>query len=57
MTSVHIGEKLREHSTSYFTLSSCPVPSFRGKQMGKKMETVADFIVLGSKITVDGEQP
>ena len=57
MTSVHIGEKPREHSTSYFTLSSCPVPSFRGKQMGKKMETVADFIVLGSKITVDGEQP
>ena len=25
-----------------------------GKYMGKKMETVADFIFLGSKITVDG---
>ena len=30
-----------------------PVPSLQGKQMDKKMETVTDFIFLGSKITVD----
>ena len=30
------------------------VPSLHGKQMGEKMETVADFIFLGSKITADG---
>ena len=29
-------------------------PMTHGKYMGKKMETVADFIFLGSKITVDG---
>ena len=32
-----------------------PVPSLQGKQMEKKMETVADFIFLGSKITVDDD--
>ena len=31
------------------------MPSFHGKQLGKKMETVADFIFLGSKITADGD--
>ena len=31
------------------------MPSFHGKQLGKKMETVADFIFLGSKITVDSD--
>ena len=29
--------------------------SLHGKQMGKKWKTVADFIFLGSKITVDSE--
>ena len=32
-----------------------PVPSPHGKQMGKKMETVTEFIFLGSKITADGD--
>ena len=32
-----------------------PVPSFHGKQLGEKMETVADFIFSGSKITVDSD--
>ena len=32
-----------------------PVPSLHGKYIGKKMETVTDFIFLGSKITVDGD--
>ena len=31
------------------------IPSLHGKQMGRKMETVTDFIVLGSKITKDGD--
>ena len=31
------------------------VTSLHGKQMGKKMETVADFIFLGSKIIVDDD--
>ena len=31
------------------------VPSLHGKEMGKKMETVRDFIFLGSKITADGD--
>ena len=31
-----------------------PVPSLHGKQMGK-LEAVADFIFLGSKITADGD--
>ena len=31
------------------------VPSLHGKQMGKKMEIVTDFIFLGSKITADGD--
>ena len=31
------------------------VPSFPGKKEGKKLETVTDFLFLGSKITVDGD--
>ena len=31
------------------------VPSHHGKLMGKKMETVRDFIFLDSKITEDGD--
>ena len=31
------------------------VPTLHGKQMGKKMETVSDFIFLVSKITTDGD--
>ena len=31
------------------------VPSLHGEQMGKKMETVTDFIFLGSWITVDSD--
>ena len=33
-------------------MASGPITSW---QMGKKMETVRDFIVLGSKITADGD--
>ena len=32
-----------------------PVPSLYGKVTRKKMETVTDFIFLGSKITADGD--
>ena len=32
-----------------------PVPSLHGKEMGKKIETVTDFILGGSKITADGD--
>ena len=31
------------------------MPSLHGKSIGEKVETVSDFIFLGSKITVDGE--
>ena len=31
------------------------VPSLHGKQIGETVETVADFIFLGSKITADGD--
>ena len=34
-------------------MASCPITSW--KIGGEKMETVADFIFLGSKITVDGD--
>ena len=30
-------------------------PSLRGKYMGETMETMWDFIFLGSKITADGD--
>ena len=32
-----------------------PVPSLHGKKNGETMETVTDFIFLGSKITADGD--
>ena len=32
-----------------------PVPSLHGKTDGERMETVTDFIFLGSKITEDGD--
>ena len=32
------------------------IPSRHGKLMGEKMETVTDFIFLGSKIIVDGDR-
>ena len=35
--------------------SGLPFPSPSWQTDGKKMETVADFIFLGSKITVDGD--
>ena len=31
------------------------ITSLHGKQIWKKVETVADFIFLGSKITVEGD--
>ena len=34
-------------------MASCPIT--HGKQMGKKMEAVTDFILGGSKITADGD--
>ena len=34
-------------------MASCPITS--QKTDGKKVETVTDFIFLGSKITVDGD--
>ena len=35
------------------TMASCPITS--GQIDGKKLETVTDFIFLGSKITEDGD--
>ena len=32
-----------------------PVPSLHGKKDGETVETVADFISLGSKVTGDGD--
>ena len=34
-------------------MASCPITSLQTK--GEKVETVADFIFLGSKITADGD--
>ena len=31
------------------------VPSFHGKCMGKQWKQVSDFILVGSKITADGD--
>ena len=45
------GLKLNIQKTKIMT--SSPIPSW--KQVGEKMETVTDFIFLGSKITVDGD--
>ena len=48
-------KKLAYNSTLKKLRSWLPVPSLHGKYIGKKMETVTDFIFLGSKITVDGD--
>ena len=45
------GLKLNIHKTKIMA----SVPSLHGKYMGVKMETVTDFIFLGSKITGDGD--
>ena len=45
-----VGLKLNIQKTK--TMAS---PSLYGKYMGETMETVSDFIFLGSKITVDGD--
>ena len=47
--------KINKTSTFKDLRSWHPVPSLHGKQMGKKMERVTDFIFLGSKITEDGD--
>ena len=47
--------KLAQNSTFKKQRSWHPVPSLHSKQMGNPMETVADFIFLGSKITADGD--
>ena len=45
------GLKLKIQKTKI--MASCPIT--HGKQMGKKMEAMTDFIFLGSKITADGD--
>ena len=46
-------KKLAENSTFKKLRSWHPVPSLHSKQFGGKMETVTDYVFLGSKITVD----
>ena len=46
-----VGLKLNIQKTKIMHL----VPSLHDKYKGGKMETVTDFIFLGSKITVDGD--
>ena len=46
-----VGIKLSIHKLR----SLHPALSLHGKQMGKKVETVADFIFLGSKISADSD--
>ena len=46
-----VGLKLNIQKTK--VMASCPITSWQID--GKTMETVADFISLGSKITADGE--
>ena len=48
--SENVGLKLSIEKTKI--MASGPITSW---QIGEKMETVADFIFLGSKITVDGD--
>ena len=48
-------ERAGFHSTFKELRSWHLVPSPHGKQMGKKMETVTDFIFLGSKISADSD--
>ena len=45
--------KVKEESEKVGFKFSILVPSLYGKYKWKKMETVIDFIFLGSKITVD----
>ena len=46
-------KKLAYNSTFKKRRSWHLIPSLHGKQMGEKVETMADFIFLGSKITAD----
>ena len=46
-----LGLKLNIQKTKIMTM----VPSLHGKQMGKKMEIVTNFIFLSSTITVNGD--
>ena len=46
-----VGLKLNIQKTKI--MASCPITSWQ--MDGKTVETVADFILLGSKITVDGD--
>ena len=46
-----VGLKLNIQKTK--TVASCPITSWQID--GETMETVTDFIILGSKITVDGD--
>ena len=46
-----VGLKLNIQKTK--TMASCPITSWHID--GETMETVTDFIILGSKITVDGD--
>ena len=46
-----VGLKLNIHKTKI--VASGPIPS--GQIDGETVETVADFIIMGSKITVDGD--
>ena len=46
-----IGIKLNLQKTKIMACS----PSLHGKQMGKQMQTVTDFIFLGSTITENGD--
>ena len=44
-----------KNSTFKIQRSWHSVPSLHGKQEGEKMETVTDFIFMGSKVTADGD--
>ena len=48
------GLKLNIQKTKIMAFSPM-ISRQKKKKMGKKVETVTDFIFLGSKITVDGE--
>ena len=49
------GLKLNIQKTKIMAFSPMISRQKKKKKMGKKVETVTDFIFLGSKITVDGE--
>ena len=48
-----VGLKLNIQKTKI--MASCPITSQMGEIDGGTVETVADFILLGSKITADGD--